>query len=187
MLKFLKSPLLVIAFFLGGFSTFLAYKGEYEAAMAGAGVAVATATARTSRDEDSEDSYELTQTQARWYRGQYEELKNEMRERDRSLRWEKEKLMQLIERAENVRRYERNIMSEIAELKRELTVLSQHFEQQDKIKEMELEIERLEADKELLSEQQGCRSLPESKLEFFVAEVPEMHIAEESGDCEDYL
>jgi len=185
MLKIFKSPFLVIALLLGGFSTFLAYKGEYEAAMAGAGVAVATATARTSNHEDSDDSDEAIQ--ARWYKEQCEELKNEMRERDKTLRWEKEKLMQLIERAEDVRRHEREMMREIVELKRDLGVLSQRFEQQDKIKEMELEIERLKAEKQLPSGQQEFRSLPESKLEVFEAEMPEAQIAEKTGDSEDYL
>lgn len=184
-MKLLKSPLLVIALLLGGFSTFLAYKGEYEAAMVGAGVAVATATTRTNRDEDSEDSDEATQ--ARWYIKQCEELKNEMKERDRTLRWEKEKLMQLIARAEDVRRHEREMVHEIGKLKQDLGVLSQRFEQQDKMKEMELEIERLKAEKKLLSGQQGFRSLPESELEVFEAEVSETQIAERSGDCEDYL
>ncbi|MFN6466160.1 MAG: hypothetical protein RMZ41_030690 [Nostoc sp. DedVER02] len=183
MLKIFRSPFLVIAILLGGFSTFLAYKGEYEAAMAGAGVTVAIATARNNKDEDSGDSDETTQIM--WYREQCEELRNEMRERDKILRWEKEKLMQLIERAEDVRRHEREMMQEIAQLKGDLSLLNQRFEQQAKIKEMELEIERLKTEKHLLLEQKELRSLPASRLEVFEVGIQKMQEAEKSENCED--
>jgi hypothetical protein len=57
--KFLLSSPFVIALLLGGYSSYLAYKGEYEAAMAGAGVAVAVGTSRQNEDEEAKDKREL--------------------------------------------------------------------------------------------------------------------------------
>jgi hypothetical protein len=177
MVRFLLgSPFLIIALFLGGFSTFLACKGEYEAAMAGAGVAVATATVKPKKDEESDDIDETPQV--RWYREQCEELKNERRRQEETLRWEKEKLIQIIERAEDIRRHEREMTREIVELKGDLGSLNQRFEEQAKIKVMELEIEKLRIEKQLLEQNKELLSLPESKLEVSEAESPNMQIME---------
>ncbi len=59
MFKFLTktlSPSIVIALLLGVFSTFLVYKEQYEAAMAGAGVAVAIASSRKEAEESESNT-----------------------------------------------------------------------------------------------------------------------------------
>lgn len=112
MLKFFKqtlSPSVVIAVLLGSFSTFLAYKGEYEAAMAGAGVAVAAATSRSNKKDES-DSRDLQ-----------EQLKIQEKEHEIQL------LKQSLEQ-----------QAKIKELEHKIELLSQGFGYNLKIKELEL-------------------------------------------------
>ncbi|MEM8503696.1 MAG: hypothetical protein AAF716_11160 [Cyanobacteria bacterium P01_D01_bin.1] len=165
--KLFRRTSFVIALILGGFSIFLAFEQEYEAAMAGAGVAVATATARNHGREDSEDADESEETE--WYKQQYKELRTEIKERDDAIR------------------YERETTREIAELKSELSLLRQKLEQQDKMRQMELEIERLKISQQLLSGQQELKILQESELEVVEGETTETQAVEESPNNEDDL
>lgn len=73
---FLSSPFL-IALLLGGYSSYLAYKGEYEAAMAGAGVSVALATSR--RDSENEgERRRLLNSEIESYRLEMERINREL-------------------------------------------------------------------------------------------------------------
>lgn len=196
MLRQLRSPSLLISILLGAFSTYLAYQGKYEAAMAGAGVAVASATARKSgNDTDENDKiFKLEKTRifeekqlileqakneivqlkcqamfneerATFYIKQCDELKNEMRGRDTIAQQTKYQLMQLIARAEDVRKYEREMRQEIEKLRSDINTFHQPQEQQVKIEEIELEIQRLESKKRQILGTQDNKSSPTASLD----------------------
>lgn len=108
-------PSVVITLFLSGFSTFLVYQGQYEAAMAGAGVAVAISTSRTGNKEESELDY-----------------------------WKERALLQDKEHEIKLQRQYFEQQLEIKELKHQIALLSQNFEQQVRIKELELKLREQE-------------------------------------------
>jgi hypothetical protein len=180
------SPFVVVALLLGGFSTFLAYKGEYEAAMAGAGVAVAAATARTGKDEGSDELNRYREDLER-YQKECTALKEEMNARDFTFTYKEQKLLNLIEREEEARRREGAVMREITELKRDIKVLHQLFDQQAKMKELELEIEKIKLREQFfVAHSSEALLLPESKLEAFELKLQKKQPIETSENFEEH-
>jgi archaellum component FlaC len=206
MLRQLRSPSLLIAILLGTFSTYLAYQGKYEAALTGAGAAVAAATARKSGDDTDENKQRFKlekstneivlkyqsmfhEEQAKFYIKQCDELKNEMSARETVARETKDQLMQLLARAEDVRKYEKEMRQEIEKLRSDINIFHQPQEQQVKIEEIELEIQRLESKKRqilgILGTQE-TKSLPAASLDAVEGDIQEK-IQQKSGEKEDYL
>jgi chromosome segregation ATPase len=173
MLRRLISPSLLVAALLGAFSTYLAYQGKYEAALTGAGAAVAAGTAKKDRD-DIDDGWQqqriaeqkFLEKQADFYRRQYEDVKYEMNEREKLSQKTRDDLMQLLARAEDVRKYERETRREIEEIKLLVTDrLSRLPESKVKVEDIEFEIQKLENQKRQLLQQQDPKSLPASITE----------------------
>ncbi len=210
MLKQLRSPSLLIAILLGAFSTYLAYQGKYEAALTGAGAAVAAPTARESSDDNDENTQisklrkakmleeaknEIVQfkcqamfneERAKFYMEQCDELKNEMRARETIARQTKDQLMQLLSRAEDVQKYEREMRQEIEKLRSDVNMFHQPQEQQVRIEGIELEIQRLESKKTQILGTQETKSLAAASLDGVGGDVQEK-IQQKSGEKEDYL
>ncbi|MEB3247880.1 MAG: hypothetical protein VKK07_00880 [Merismopediaceae bacterium] len=155
------SPSIIIALLLSGFSAFLAYKEQYEAAMAGAGVAVAIASSRKETEEiefNTED----------W--------------RTKYLVREKEHEKELLEQY-----YQGQLHLQAIEHQQEL--LKQNFEQQSKIKELEFELKLRERELainpievSLLSESRKSM-LPEPQ-ESMIQSLPESQTTEPSQNLE---
>ena len=204
MLRQLRSPSVVFAILLGAFSTYLAYHGKYEAALTGAGASIAAATARKSSDDGDPNIQRLrfekarmleqaenhsvqailNEERARFYIQQCDELKNEMRARETIALQTKDQLMQLLARAEDVRKYEREMRQEIEKLRSDIDIIHQPREQQVRIEEIELEIQRLESKKRQILGQQETKSLPAASLDAVEGDIQEK-IQQKSGENED--
>jgi hypothetical protein len=171
-------PFLVIAVILGGFSAFLAYEKKYEPSAAMAGVAVAAAVA--SQNSKREDSEKIES----WYEERYKELQEDIKRREMVFMWDKTKLMQLIEREESARQRDQEFIQEIARLKQDMGILNHQLEQQAKMNELELEIERL---RQGLTDQPKTALLPESKLDPIQMEIvmPKEQVIEPSENYEE--
>lgn len=204
MLRQLRSPSVVFAILLGAFSTYLAYQGKYEAALTGAGAAVAAATARKSSDDvdaiqrrnlerarmlEQAESQSvqaiLNEERARFYIQQCDELKNEMRARETIALQNKDQLMQLIARAEDVRKYERETREAIEKLRSDIDILHQPCDQQVTIENIELEIQRLESKKRQILGQQETQSLPAASLDAIEGDIQDKTQQKKSGENED--
>ncbi len=126
----------------------------------------------------------FNEERARFYIQQCDELKNEMRARETIARQTKDQLMQLIARAEDVRKYEREMRQEIEKLKSDIDIFHQPREQQVRIEEIELEIQRLESKKRQILGQQETKSLPAASLDAVEGDIQEK-IQQKSGENED--
>jgi archaellum component FlaC len=113
----------------------------------------------------------FNEERATFYIKQCDELKNEMRAKETIARQTKDELMQLLARAEDVRKYEREMRQEIEKLRSDINIFHQPQEQQVRIEEIEVEIERLESKKRQILGIQDIKPLPTASLDAIEGDI----------------
>jgi hypothetical protein len=188
-LKQLKSPFVAVAIGVGAFSLFLAYQGKDQAAITGAGVVVAAVVAKRNedattvkKDDDiASDRKEpsLAEVQARYL---LEEIRNDRKTQEKIIQLT-DQLMQREDQLIKCKDQLQILFASTMDLRNELIQMKQDRIEQDFKPQVIIEEKRLESQK--LEEQYETKSLPESSLNIFKAEVQEMQVKQRSGEYED--